>query len=239
MKRITSLGRGGSKNFTRNSRIVTKEHQGHYLNDPMNNIPTDVHYFDTQGFRVIISQRFFDIFSLSLSLSFFFIYERYNIACFNFLVLAVFFVEQSWFSLFVINAVSHFVMLAIFKKKEKNEISIFFFIFVTKRYIYLRVDRKTTVTKSIIIASSILFVILFELFPSYWNLLSISSKNRHDVDSNRSFRTSYRWSVDRFTHMCVCVCVCVFVCVSHLIARIVNFTGKLTIRRGQTRFQNK
>lgn len=133
---------GGSKNFTRNSRIVTKEHQGHYLNDPMNNIPTDVHYFDTQGFRVIISQRFFfiherstvygksergesfDIFSLFLS---FFLYERYNIACFNFLVLAVFFVEQSWFSLFVINAVSHFVMLAIFKKK-KNEISIFFFL---------------------------------------------------------------------------------------------------------------
>lgn len=132
---------GGSKNFTRNSRIVTKEHQGHYLNDPMNNIPTDVHYFDTQGFRVIISQRFFFIheryrvwkkwkrrkfrYFLSPSL-FFFLYERYNIACFNFLVLAVFFVEQSWFSLFVINAVSHFVMLAIFKKK-KNEISIFFF----------------------------------------------------------------------------------------------------------------
>lgn len=58
---------GGSKNFTRNSRIVTKEHQGHYLNDPMNNIPTDVHYFDTQGFRVIISQRFF------------FIHERYRV----------------------------------------------------------------------------------------------------------------------------------------------------------------
>lgn len=88
MKRITSLA-GGSKNFTRNSRIVTKEHQGHYLNDPMNNIPTDVHYFDTQSFRVIISQRFFlfmngtvygksergesfDIFSLSLTLFFFF-----------------------------------------------------------------------------------------------------------------------------------------------------------------------
>ena len=75
MKRITSLGRGGSKNFTRNSRIVTKEHQGHYLNDPMNNIPTDVHYFDTQGIRVIISQRFFFFFfSLSLSLSLFFFY---------------------------------------------------------------------------------------------------------------------------------------------------------------------
>lgn len=58
---------GGSKNFTRNSRIVTKEHQGHYLNDPMNNIPTDVHYFDTQGFRVIISQHFF------------FIHERYRV----------------------------------------------------------------------------------------------------------------------------------------------------------------
>ena len=100
MKRITSLGRGGSKNFTRNSRIVTKEHQGHYLNDPMNNIPTDVHYFDTQGIRVIISQRFFffflfmnvivygksergesfDIFSLSLSLSLFFLYTNDTIS---------------------------------------------------------------------------------------------------------------------------------------------------------------
>lgn len=182
MKRITSLA-GGSKNFTRNSRIVTKEHQGHYLNDPMNNIPTDVHYFDTQSFRVIISQRFFyswtvpcmekvkeekvSIFFLFLSLSFFFfLYERYNIACFNFLVLAVFFVEQSWFSLFVINAVSHFVMLAIFKKK-KNQISIFFFFCnenVTFTFVSIKNDRHNA--KSIIMVSSVFVYTYFFIYCS-------------------------------------------------------------------------
>lgn len=163
------------------------------------------------------------IFSLSFSL--FFLYERYNIACFNFLVLAVFFVEQSWFSLFVINAVSHFVMLAIFKKK-KNEISIFFF-FVTKRYIYLRVDKKRLSREInhlyLLCISCTYFLYIISIL-----LKSIINFKGRNLDSNRSFRTSppYR---------CVCVCVCV----SHLIARIVNFTGKLTIRRGQTRFQNK
>lgn len=204
---------GGSKNFTRNSRIVTKEHQDHYLNDPMNNIPTDVHYFDTQGFRVIISQRFFFIheryrvwkkwkrrkfrYFLSLSL-FFFLYERYNIACFNFLVLAVFFVEQSWFSLFVINAVSHFVMLAIFKKK-KNEISIFFF-FVTKRYIYLRVDKKRLSREInhlyLLCISCTYFLYIISIL-----LKSIINFKGRNLDSNRSFRTSPPYQ---------CVCVCVF-----------------------------
>lgn len=139
----------------------------------------------------------FDIFSLSL---FFFLYERYNIACFNFLVLAVFFVEQSWFSLFVINAVSHFVMLAIFKKK-KNEISIFFF-FVTKRYIYLRVDKKRLSCEInhlyLLCISCTYFLYIISIL-----LKSVINFKGRNLDSNRSFRTSppYR---------CVCMCVCVF-----------------------------